>query len=97
MYKNMQPPKVRRQRLLLAISANCRAGGIRRHRMEELAKKVRVYDKADSLEITWLFYACDVPTSTADRLFTWTREVASAPIPPRVPFFQPRPLLEKAA
>lgn len=97
MFKRMQPPKVRRQRLLLAIAANCRAGGIRRHRMEELAMKVRVFDKEDSLETTLLFYACEVSTSTADRLFTWTREVATSPIPPRVPFFQPRPLLEKAA
>lgn len=65
--------------------------------MEELAKKVQVFDPSDSLETALLFYACEVPMPTADRLFNWARDVAKEEVPPRVPFFHPRPLLEKAA
>lgn len=97
MFKKLHSPRARRQRLLLSIAANCRAGGSRLHCMEALAKKVQVFDPEDSLETSLMFYACEVPMDTADRLLAWMIAVSRSQVPLKVPFFHPRPLLEKAA
>ena len=89
---------VLRQRLYLAIVADCRAGGVRRHCMKKLAEKVGAYHSMNTLESDLLLYAGDLMVpATVTRLFNWVRavELAQQPIP--VPAFLPRHQVALAA
>lgn len=91
-------PSVKRQRLYLALTANCRAGGTRRFCMKMLAEKVGVFRDLPTLESDLLFYAADLhDPSTVTRLLKWSLHVAKANEPLSLPICIPQQQLALAA